>query len=134
MISSRLLKIDIFLSLLWWRLAFWVFPFGWNARILRFILSSQRKNHSSQIGEAESLGKAVQELAWTIPAATCLTQAAVLVSLCARRGVQVELCLGVARDPDGSFHSHAWVSDLNGVLIGNRDLLKYQVIYRLGSI
>jgi hypothetical protein len=83
--------------------------------------------------DPDGLIKLIKELSNWVPSATCLTQAVALFFLCGRDGLAVELCLGVARDPDGAFYSHAWIRDAKRVLIGNEDLLHYQVIYRLSS-
>jgi hypothetical protein len=117
-------------------LALAILPLAWVFKLLRKTALKKRAESDfsgCRDSDTDGLSKSIQELAPWIPSATCLTQAVALFFLCGRYGLAVELCLGVARDPDGAFYSHAWIRDSERVLIGNEDLLHYQVIYRLIS-
>ncbi len=136
MSSLGWLRVNAFCSLLLWRLALAILPLAWVFKLLRH--TALKKKMESNFArwsdrDTDGLSKLIQELSNWVPSATCLTQAVALFFLCGRYGLAVELCLGVARDPDGAFYSHAWIRDSERVLIGNEDLLHYQVIYRLIS-
>jgi hypothetical protein len=68
---------------------------------------------------------ALEGIAWSIavavsylPAATCLTQALAARLLLSRYGYPSVLRIGVARDPSGAFHAHAWVESAGQVIVG----------------
>jgi hypothetical protein len=61
-----------------------------------------------RLNEARDLGNAVRRTLATMPGDTrCLTQALVLTSLLARRGIPAKLVIGARTAP--SFLAHAWV-------------------------
>jgi hypothetical protein len=68
-----------------------------------------------------SVARAVVRASRLVPAATCLVQALVARDLLARRGIDTELRLGVARDPDGRTTAHAWLEDRGTVVFGGSD-------------
>jgi Transglutaminase-like superfamily len=68
-----------------------------------------------------------------VPAATCLAQALVTVTLLEREGLPASLRIGVARSVRGKFEAHAWVESGGRVVIGGTraDLSRFTVMHTL---
>lgn len=67
---------------------------------------------------ARQLARRIERLAPAVPGASCLTQALALQWLLARAGHGSDLNVGVARDADGTFRAHAWLTCNGRVVIG----------------
>ena len=80
---------------------------------------------------------AVPRLAWLVEVAgrytpvtaTCLKKALVLSWLLARRGIQTEVRIGVAR-PDGGLEAHAWLDYHGEVILGHQEHERYEPLLR----
>ena len=81
--------------------------------------------------DPSAVARAVRRASRLVPMANCLPQALATYTLLARRGIESEVRLGVARDGQ-RFKAHAWV-ELDGiVLIGKvDDLHRYEPLPQL---
>lgn len=122
-------------TVVWVRGALWRWPY---ARVRARLLLRRRAGGppAPLLSGGRDLARDPAALAWAVratarrvPAASCLTQALALETLLAEAGIDVEVRLGVARRPDGSFEAHAWVEHEGRVLIGGLpDLERYAVL------
>jgi hypothetical protein len=72
---------------------------------------------------------AVRAAARRVPGASCLTQALALHYLMGRAGHVSQVRIGVAKDAEGRFESHAWLEYQGTVLVGdNGDLARFAPI------
>jgi hypothetical protein len=100
------------------RTALWALP-------SRFILRAVRRLERRPISEiahrttrALTIVWAVEAASRRVPQATCLTQALSAKLLLRALGQHAQLCLGVARNPDGSFRAHAWLEHAGRPILG----------------
>lgn len=70
----------------------------------------------------------IQRLAWSVrrvarivPMASCLTRALALQTILARKGVSVELVLGVGSSASTEFFAHAWLEKDGQIVIGGSE-------------
>lgn len=98
-----------------------------------------RTSSGLQVVDADSsdpaqVALAVRRAGKVIPASTCLAQALATQMMLARRGITVEVRIGVARDEHRSFEAHAWVELGGRVLIGNlHDLDRFEPFPRFSQ-
>ena len=105
------------------RLALWVIPFPILRRVMARTPSSLAGLSTFSI---EQLRWAVLATARRVPQASCLTQAMALQWLMTRSGRPSHLRIGVAKDAERGFRSHAWIEYQQKILIGdNGDLAAY---------
>jgi Transglutaminase-like superfamily len=69
---------------------------------------------------AQDLAWAVEAASRYVPRATCLVQALALQALCARRGYETSLQIGVAHGERKELEAHAWLVSEGRILIGSR--------------
>lgn len=60
-----------------------------------------------------------------VPGVTCLARSLALQGLLRRSALATELCIGVARRPDGSLTAHAWVTHEGRPVLADEDLSAY---------
>jgi hypothetical protein len=96
------------------RIALWLVPLR---RVSRLIGMFERMRFSvpSEL-PVSRLEWAVQAASRRIPMASCLTQALALQCLLARSGRSSEIHIGVKKDAEAGFQSHAWV-ECEGALL-----------------
>lgn len=100
------------------RCALWLLP---ASAIVQFVSRLRRQSGSTastSITSAPTMIWAIEAVARRIPRATCLTQAIAAKLLLDWLGERVQLCLGVARSPDGAFRAHAWLERDGRALLG----------------
>lgn len=106
----------------------------WVCRVrLGLTLSTFEKMRARVLPETLTLSESdepvdMQRLAWSVrrtsrivPMATCLTRALALQAILARRGVPVELVLGVSRSASKEFLAHAWLEMDGQIIIGGSE-------------
>jgi hypothetical protein len=72
----------------------------------------------TQRPSAQRIGWAVHVASRYVPKAGCLPQALAAQFLLTRYGYPVRLQIGIAKNEDGKFEAHAWVTYESGVIIG----------------
>jgi len=77
-------------------------------------------------------GDSVEQLVWAVrvvsrylPGATCLTQALAGQALLTQSGFPSQVEIGVAKDGLHHLHAHAWVVCQGQVVLGGRDVERY---------
>jgi hypothetical protein len=119
------------------RLGLWILPF----QRLRDLLSKRKpgrlavKRHS-EMARVEKITRGVRLMSRYVPAATCLAQALVTVTLLEEAGCPACLRIGVARSNEGKLEAHAWVESLGKVVIGGThvDLTRFTVLHAVEGI
>ena len=107
-----LLKAGILLAA--YRITLWLLP--WNrVAVSRPSPGESRADRSS----VESLEWAVRTARWTVPFASCLTQALALHHLLARAGYESSIHIGVAKTAGRGFEAHAWVERAGVTLLSS---------------
>lgn len=114
LIKSGMLMVSI-------RLGLWLYPF----QDLQRMLETHMRKKFFQAGQSE-----LERVAWSIravgkclPFATCLVQALTAQLLLSRRGHQVALHIGIAKDKQGKLDAHAWIEYQGKVIVGSVDNL-----------
>jgi hypothetical protein len=126
-------KLLIRAAVLLWivRLGLWILPF----QRLRDLLS---KKNRKPIGEATTelasirkITRSVKRMSRYVPAATCLAQALVTITMLEEAGLPASLRIGVARSEAGKIEAHAWVESMGKVIIGGThvDLKRFTVLH-----
>ncbi len=73
----------------------------------------------------EQLVWAVRVVSHYLPGTTCLTQALAAQALLTHSGFPSQMEIGVAKDELHRFHAHAWVICQGQVVLGGRDVERY---------
>jgi hypothetical protein len=113
------------------RVGLWILPF----QQLRDLLSKRRHNPGATNRKdrvlVEKITSSVRRMSRFVPAATCLTQALVVVTLLERAELPAALRIGVARGVSGELEAHAWVESFGNVVIGGNDadLSRFTVLH-----
>lgn len=120
----------IFLGKVWLltaaiRVALWVLPFAEVQRLTRRLGKHRRARSAVRKRRLETLVWAVRRVTRFVPRASCLTQALAMQVLLARAGYLPRLRLGLAHDPGGKLHAHAWVESSGDVVIGGGELDRF---------
>lgn len=102
------------------RVALWVLPSRAIVRLTRRVGAWSRRP-LPRGGVPADVAWAVDAVGRRVPRASCLTQALAAQLLLLRRGVDSELCLGVARDPGGDFRAHAWLERQGRIVFGGQE-------------
>jgi len=81
---------------------------------------------------AGAAGDSVEQVVWAVrvasrylPGATCLTQAVAAHALLLHSGFPAHVEIGVAKDELRRFHAHAWVVCQGQVVLGGRQVERY---------
>jgi Transglutaminase-like superfamily len=116
---QRRLLLKAALWLVAFRLGLWVLPFP----LLRNFITENGKA-SSRRGRPHpertaQVVWAIELAARYIPQATCLTQALAAQAMLGQEGVPAALRLGVAKDRDGKFETHAWLEQEDRCILGH---------------
>jgi hypothetical protein len=98
------------------RVALSTLPFRFVRRLLMNRATPVRGTYT-----VDEIVWAVRGISKYVPGATCLTQAFVSQRLLAKSGFPCQIRIGVAKDPDRGFESHAWVECDGRVVIGESD-------------
>ena len=100
----------------------------------RKLLPQQIVRHPAP-ADLSRLAWSVRRVARIVPDATCLTRALALQVILARRGIPVELVLGVSRSASKEFLAHAWLEKDGQILIGGseRKIDSYSRLATYGS-
>jgi len=114
------------------RLALWLAPVR---RVGRLLWACERLPFSVPADLPVSrLEWAVQAASRRIPRATCLTQSLALQFLLARSGRSSEVHIGVRKDTEAGFQSHAWVECEGRVLLSTAsEIIGYSRLLALGA-
>ena len=113
------------------RVALWTLPFR---RVET--LSGRPVRTSPTLAKVRPLrlSWAVQAVAKRMPGATCLTQALALKMLLARSGRSGSLHIGVAKDRERGFESHAWLELDGEVLVGEvENFSRFRPLYTVAA-
>ena len=110
------------------RVALRLLPFQTLRRSLARLAHTSARHPSVDRSEVDLIVWSVGVAGRTLPpAGRCLIEALSGYVLLGRRGVETDLRIGVARDPDGTFKAHAWLERGDYVVIGELgpDLKRY---------
>jgi hypothetical protein len=112
-----LLLVEVAALLCVFRLGLWLVSF----RALRCVVGFLAKPSAGRMTafSAEQLSWAVSGVSRYVPRASCLTQALVLHVMLTRGGQRSQIYIGVAKEKNGRFESHAWVECGDRVMIGD---------------
>jgi hypothetical protein len=120
-------------TLLWAvRIGLWILPF----QRLRELLSKRTRYAVAATQPdttlVERITRGVNLMSRYVPAATCLAQALVTVTLLEEAGLPACLRIGVARS-NGKLEAHAWVESKGEVIIGGThvDLTRFTVLHAI---
>jgi len=72
----------------------------------------------AQRPSAQRIAWAIRVASWYVPRAACLPQALAAQLLFIHNGYPADLQIGAARNEDGKFEAHAWVTSASGVVVG----------------
>lgn len=100
------------------RLALWVLPSRTILRIVRRLALASPAEATHPRVPGSLIAWAVEAVSRRVPGATCLTQALAAKLLLRCFGQDAQLCLGVARAPDGTFRAHAWLERSGRPVLG----------------
>lgn len=100
------------------RAALWLLPSSMIVRFVRRISVDPAVERSKPRFKLTTILWAVESVSGRIPRATCLTQAISGKLLLRWSGLQSEICLGVARSPDGVLRAHAWLERQGRTILG----------------
>jgi hypothetical protein len=120
-------------ALLWMvRLGLWVLPF----QKLRELLERRgRRTLTTPVDSnaVEKITRCITLMSRYVPAATCLTQALVTVTMLEESGLPADLRIGVTRKKSGELEAHAWVESGGKVIIGgaHADLTRFTVLHAI---
>lgn len=82
-------------------------------------------NRSIELADARW---AVMAAARRIPGARCLARSLALQALLRGSALQTELCIGIAKHPDGSVAAHAWIMCDGHPVVPDEDLSAYTLL------
>lgn len=119
------------------RLGLEFFPLRKNPSLLTRIAALLPDGEVWRAVTTDSVGWAVSIAARTIPGDnTCLVQALVAQQLLRRAGYSAELHVGVAKQGDGNWVSHAWVESNGVVVVGGSatSLVQYNQLPRIEEL
>ncbi len=98
------------------RVALWCMPFN-SAR--RLTLPGRAVSDKLASIRVSRMAWAVQAAGRRIPSASCLTRALVMERLLLRAGRSPVIYIGVSKDAERGFESHAWVEHEGAVVLGD---------------
>jgi hypothetical protein len=114
------------------RLALWLMPLGIVWRLLR--TCEHLPISISTALPVSRLEWAVRAVSRRVPMASCLTQSLALQFLLVRAGRPSEIHIGVKKDMETGFHSHAWVECEGSVLLsGPSEVAMYSRLLAFGE-
>jgi hypothetical protein len=100
------------------RLGLSTVPFRTLHSLVERLACSNATAHHSRRPTLERIAWSIAVAASYLPASTCLIHALAARLLLSWYGYPSVLRIGVARDPDGAFHAHAWVESEGQVVVG----------------
>lgn len=118
------------------RIGLWLLPF----QTLRDFLGRKTKRSLSpgllENGQVEKIAGSVRLASRYAPAATCLAQALVTVTLLEEAGFPATLRIGVAKSTEGKLEAHAWVESNGQVVVGgtDADLERFTILHAVEGI
>jgi hypothetical protein len=126
-------KLLIRAAVLLWivRLGLWILPF----QRLRDLLSKKNRKPiaeaTTELASIRKITRSVKRMSRYVPAATCLAQALVTITMLEEAGLPASLRIGVARSEAGKIEAHAWVESMGKVIIGGThvDLKRFTVLH-----
>lgn len=131
---ERKLLLEALVALTKARLLLWLRPFSATWRDYDSQNSQRLQQSDAEPIDPALVALAVRRASRVVPASTCLAQALATQMMLARRGITVEVRIGVARDEHRSFEAHAWVELGGRVLIGNlNDLDRFEPFPRFSQ-
>ncbi len=108
------------------RALLWLTPLRRVKRML-----NGRAAATAQRARAREIGRAVRRAARHAPwKCECLTQAVAGKMMLARRRIEAAVVIGVHKDEDRVFHSHAWLASGDLTLTGGEGCERFTVIDR----
>jgi hypothetical protein len=113
------------------RLGLWILPF----QRLRDLLSKKNRKPiaeaTTELASIRKITRSVKRMSRYVPAATCLAQALVTITMLEEAGLPASLRIGVARSEAGKIEAHAWVESMGKVIIGGThvDLKRFTVLH-----
>lgn len=110
------------------RMSLWLLPSRAIVQVVRRLESAHRADSASHMVTISLIVWAVAAVARRIPRATCLTQSIAAKILLRAFGYDAQLCLGVARNADGSLRAHAWLERGGRAVLGGEGA---HTLYRL---
>jgi len=126
-------KILIKAGMLLWavRLGLWILPFQRLRDLLRKENRKPIAEATAELASIQKIARSVKRMSRYVPAATCLTQALVTITMLEEAGLPAFLRIGVARSEAGKIEAHAWVESLGKVIIGGThvDLKRFTVLH-----
>jgi hypothetical protein len=99
------------------RLALWLLPSAAIVRLVRRLATSPERSTPGRPSLGEIV-RSVEASSRRVPRASCLTQAVTAQLLLHHYGYGSTLCVGVAKEENGSFRAHAWVERGGRIVIG----------------
>jgi hypothetical protein len=128
---ALLLRVGLLLAVI--RVVLWTRP--WPS-VLRFVQALPPRLPRLGAGpfSADRLAWAVGHSSRLVPAATCLTQSLALQCALTAAGLSSRVEIGVAKEPNGEFQSHAWVEHDGHMLLSPPvDVMRYTRLFTLQS-
>lgn len=123
---DQLLLIQTILVLAGVKLGLRILPWLTLQRLLLKLANRHSRFVPTQRPSAQRIAWAIQVASWYVPKVTCLPRALAAQLLLIQSAYPADLQIGVARNEDGKFAAHAWVTSESGIIIGGvRDLDRF---------
>ena len=127
--GRRSLFLKALLLLFGARIALVFFPLSFLQRALSRISPPSRSVPQPPFS-LEEFSWAVSAASRYVPGARCLPQALAAQVLLQAHGFPVDFRIGVAKESQGAFQSHAWVESGGKIITGSMDTDRYTVLLR----